>query len=173
VLLTLNTRNVLDESVISTERNIQNIGKEQYTQYCKDVIIECTRSIHDPIKKNSLLFSAALSQRKESKLKSFLCSRVIITLFSRLYIIMHWDSDMTTFFSYENHPFPPSLSDGGKLCFGKKSDLLDIIVNDVHCDPPNFVDVNSLLWCTYFLQSMLLLSMNMRSKSFYLMSGSN
>jgi len=57
-LLTLDTRNILDESVISTVRNIQNMGKEQYAQYCKDVIIKCTRSIHDPIKK--------LSQRKES-----------------------------------------------------------------------------------------------------------
>ena len=32
-LLTLGTRNILDEAVISTVQNIQKIGRDQYAQY--------------------------------------------------------------------------------------------------------------------------------------------
>ena len=49
-----------------------------------------------------------------------------------------------TFFSHENHPFPPSLSDGGKLWVGKKSDLLSILTKDTQNDSPDFVDVKLL-----------------------------
>ena len=65
-----------------------------------------------------------------------------IALFSQLYIIMqHRVSDISTFFIHENHPFPPSLSDQGKLQFGKKSDLLDILAKNIHINPPNSIDV--------------------------------
>ena len=54
-LLTLdNTWNVLDDK--SMINAVQTIGKEQYAKYHKDVIIDHARSIHDPIKKNSLPF---------------------------------------------------------------------------------------------------------------------
>ena len=48
---------------------------------------------------------------------------------------------MNLFFSHENHPFPPSLSDCGKLRSGKKSDLFNILANDGLSDPPDTVDV--------------------------------
>jgi len=51
---------------------------------------------------------------------------------------------MSNYFSHENHPFPPSLSDCGKLRLGKKSDLLEILVNDVQNEPPSFVDTKLL-----------------------------
>ena len=39
-----------------------------------------------------------------------------VELFPRLYIVMqHIKGDMSTFFMHENHPYPPSLSDRGKL----------------------------------------------------------
>ena len=47
------------------------------------------------------------------------------TLFSRLYIAnQNRDGDLDKFFKYENLPFPPSLSEYGKMRFCKKSDLL-------------------------------------------------
>ena len=68
-----------------------------------------------------------------------------VALFSRLYIIMqHRLSDMSKFFSYENHPFPPSISEGGKLRFGKKSDLMNILAMDTYNDPSNSIDVKVL-----------------------------
>ncbi len=50
----------------------------------------------------------------------------------------------TTFFSHENHPFPPSLSDGGKLYLGKKADLLNILADNTQNDPPDSIDVKLL-----------------------------
>ena len=45
-----------------------------------------------------------------------------LKVMSLLYIAMqHRESDMRKFFCYENQPFPPSLSDQGKLHFVKKS----------------------------------------------------
>ena len=48
------------------------------------------------------------------------------TLFSHLYIASKYrDGDLDDFFSHENHPWPPSISDNGKIRLpNKKSDLL-------------------------------------------------
>ena len=65
-----------------------------------------------------------------------------VSLFSHLYVAMqHRTSDMSTFFCHKNHPFPPSLSDSGKIHLGKKSDLLDIAATDGQSNPPFFFDV--------------------------------
>ena len=84
----------------------------------------------------------------------------VISLFSRLYIAMqHRESDMSKFFSHENQPFPPSLSGQGKLHFGKKSDLLEVLVHDIHSEPPDTIftldSLMELLWYTYYPLSML------------------
>jgi len=104
-LFTLDTRNTLDEAVISTVQNIQKIGRDQYVQYCKDVIIERTRSIYDPIKKNSLsLFSCPQPKKGRQTTEKISMLKSDITLFSRSYIVMqHRDSDMSTLFRHENH----------------------------------------------------------------------
>ena len=52
-------------------------------------------------------------------------------LFSHLYIVtQHRDGDLSAFFQYENHPYPPSLSNRGKLRLGKKSELLNILLQE-------------------------------------------
>ena len=68
-LLTLDTGNVLDESVVDTVRKIEDLGKEQFESYYKSVLIDHTCSIHQPIKKNSLsLFkSKPKAKTKQSK----------------------------------------------------------------------------------------------------------
>ncbi len=53
-LLALDTRNVLNESVVTTVRTVLSLGRDQYAKYCKEVITDRTHSIHEPIKKNSL-----------------------------------------------------------------------------------------------------------------------
>ncbi len=68
-----------------------------------------------------------------------------VALFSHLYIVMqHRMSDMSKFFSHENHPFPPSISNGGKLRFGKKSDLLNILTKETQIVPPDSIDARLL-----------------------------
>ena len=82
-LLALDTRNVLDESVVNT---VQSKGKDQYATYCKEVIFDRTRSIHEPIKKNVFpLFSSRpkANQSKQEKspyLKMILLCSLICTL---------------------------------------------------------------------------------------------
>jgi len=48
---------------------------------------------------------------------------------------------MAAFFRHENHPYPPSLSDRGKLRIGKKSDLLNLLSEEAETQPPNVFDV--------------------------------
>jgi len=43
------------------------------------------------------------------------------------------DGDLNEFFRNENQRCPPSLSQDGKLCHGKKSDLLDCLTSSVEC----------------------------------------
>ncbi len=121
-LLALDTRNVLNESVVNTVRTAYSLGKDQYATYFKEVIIDRTRSIHEPIKKNLLpLFSRPQAKSKTKQAGKISLLKNDVALFSHLYIVLqHRASDMTTFFSHENHPFPPSLSDNGKLRLGKK-----------------------------------------------------
>ena len=146
-LLTLDARNVLDKSVINnTVQTIYKLGKEQYAKYYKDVIIDRTCSIHNPIKKNLLpLFSCLQPKTKGKQTGKISSLKSDVSLFSCLYIAMqHRESDMSKFFSHENHPFPPSLSDQGKLHFGKKSDLLEVLVCDIHSELPDTIHARIL-----------------------------
>ena len=52
-LIALETRNVIDATVVNTIRT-EFLGQEQYQRYRQAVIIDYTQSIHDNIKKNSL-----------------------------------------------------------------------------------------------------------------------
>lgn len=145
-LLALDTRNVLDESVVNTVRTVQSVGQDQYEKYCESVISDCTRSIHEPIKKNSLaLFRTPIQKINTEDKGKLSLLKTDVSLFSQLYIVMqHRKSDMSTFFSHENHHFPPSLSDNGNLRFGKKSDLLNILDKDSPNDRLDYVDVKLL-----------------------------
>ena len=145
-LLALDTQNVMDESVVNTVRTVEGLGKDQYAKYCKQVITDRTHSIHEPIKKNALpLFRCPHPKAKAKQAGKISLLKNDVALFSCLYIVMqHRISDMSTFFSHENHPFPPSLSDCGKLRLGKKSDLLNILTKNTQNDPPNSIDVKLL-----------------------------
>ena len=46
-LVTLDTKNCMDEAVVYTVRNIEELGKTKYNDYVKEVIEQQSRSIHD------------------------------------------------------------------------------------------------------------------------------
>jgi len=106
------------------------------------VLEDRTVSIHDTIKTNSLpLFKRqktkpkARSKQKESALRSD-CN-----LFSRLYIAtQHRSGDLDEFFTQENQPYPPSLSEFGNLRLGKKSVLLACVKPAEQPGPPPVYD---------------------------------
>jgi hypothetical protein len=127
-LLVLDTRDVIDDSVVKTVRTVEELGKEQYKAYHKSVIQDRSCSIHEPIRRNSLpLFKRPTPKTKSKQTGQISLLKHDVELFSRLYIVMqHRESDMGTFFKHENHPFPPSLSDRGKLRQGSKSAFLSL-----------------------------------------------
>ena len=53
-LLNLDLQNVMDDSVSETVRSVEALCKDQYQKYRKTVILDCTHSIHNPIKRNAL-----------------------------------------------------------------------------------------------------------------------
>ena len=145
-LLTLDTGDVADDSVVETVRSIEALGKEKFKNYFKSVLVDRTCSIHEPIKKNNLsLFKCpkAKSKTKQSKVIENLKNDV--SLFSRLYIVAkNRDCDMPSFFKHENQPFPPSLSDHGKLRSSKKSDLLQLLPLDNQQEHPTSFDAMAI-----------------------------
>ena len=141
-LSTLDMGVIMDRSAVDTVFAIEAVGKEQFNNYYKSVLVDYTNSIHDPIKRNNLLlFKSPKQKSKQSKTVANL--RNDVSLFSRLYIVAkNRDCDMLSFFRHENQPFPPSISDNGMLRFSKKSDLLSFLPQDGQPECPNVFDAN-------------------------------
>ena len=53
-ILTLNSRNCVDVSVVAALHTLEETGKKQYQDFVNKILEDRTRSIHDPIKKNYL-----------------------------------------------------------------------------------------------------------------------
>lgn len=146
-LLTLDSLDVMDQSVVHTVRTIEDVGKQQYKEYYKEVLINCKKSVHEPIKKNSLrLFKSPAPKYRDKQADKIASLKTDVNLFSKLYIVaQHRECDMNIFFSHENHPYPPSLSDNGKLRFGKKSDLLTCLLNTTKKEAQDVLDATEFL----------------------------
>lgn len=107
-LLALNTRYVIEESVANTVHTIEEVGKAQYDSYSKAIITEPTKSIRDPIKRNTLPLFISPSKRKSKQSEDVSLLKEDVSLFSHLYIVaQNRDTDMGTFFQPENHLHPP------------------------------------------------------------------
>ncbi len=143
-LIVLDTRNCADDAVVSTVKTIEELGFNQYQQYVVNVIKNQSTSIHHPIKRNSLpLLKRPLSKGKKKLKQQVDCLKSDCNLFSHLYIASQFrDSNLDNFFSHENQPWPPSLSEQGKLRLpANKSDLLSCIGEATILNPPNLYDV--------------------------------
>ena len=141
-LLVLDTQNCSSDAVADTVRSIEKLGSSQYQAYVKDVIEDRTVSIHQPIKKNCLPLFKKLQPKPKSKGKQQMTSlKSDCNLFSHLYIASQArGGDLEEFFLHENHPWPPSISDHGKLRLPtKKSELLACLdVNTPPTEPSRF-----------------------------------
>ena len=123
-LLVLDTKEIADPAVIETVRTAKLIGQEQFQAYSMDCLIDRTKTIDEPIKRNKLpLFG---TERKPRSPKGKVASmRNDVALFARLYIgCQSRDGNLDEFFRHENQACPPSLSDAGKMHLCSKSDLL-------------------------------------------------
>ena len=88
-LIKLDSRNCVDESVVTALHSLEDKGIRQYQDFVKNILEDCTRPIHDPIKKNKL----ALFKRPQPKAisKSGKKIKVLqnnVALFGHLYVSM-------------------------------------------------------------------------------------
>ena len=126
-LVSLDSRDCADESVIAALYTLEDTGKGQYSNFVKEVLEERKRSIHEPIKLNKpALFRKPSPKIKSKQGKKIKALENNVSLFGQLYISMQSrEGDLEEFFSHEVQSFPPSLSEFGKLYFpGKKSELM-------------------------------------------------
>lgn len=83
-LLVLDTRNITDESVVTTVRSVEALGKEQYEAYHESVIKDRSLSIHESIKRNSLsLFRHPTPKNKSKQTGQISMLKHDVELFSR------------------------------------------------------------------------------------------
>lgn len=130
-LMAIHTRDIMDDAVIDTVGNAKKIGEEQFNLFVKERLIDRSKPITDPIKKNNLPTFSTPSQKIISKDKAKVAVlKEDCSLFSRLYIACQVrDGNLEDFFQYENQPWPPSLSQLGQLRGGQKADLLKCLPN--------------------------------------------
>ena len=65
-LVTLDSRNCMDESVVNSLHSLEDTGEKQYQEFVKTVFEDFTRSIHNPIKRNSLALFKRPQPRKST-----------------------------------------------------------------------------------------------------------
>ena len=102
-LVTLDSRNCADESVVASLRTLIDTGKTQYQEFVNNVIIVRSHSIHDPIKRNSLaLFRNPRCKTTSKQGKKIKTLQNNVALFGQLYVSMQTrDSDLAEFFAHE------------------------------------------------------------------------
>ncbi len=128
-LLSLDTRDIMSASVIECLKSLEKTGKSQCKKYVEERLVLCTKPITDPLPRNKLfLFTTPVTRPNSKQKEQLLAVRNDCNLFSRLYIACQTrDGDLENFFAHENQASPPSLSLGGRLRFGTKSDLLQCL----------------------------------------------
>ena len=105
---------------------IEALGCQQYDNFVSERLVERTIPIYDVMKKNSIhLFNTPHKRQKTKTSELVLSLKSDRNLFLRLYVASQFrDGNLDEFFSHENQPCPPSLSDRGKLKLGTKSDIV-------------------------------------------------
>ena len=89
-------------------------------------LVERTIPIYDAMKKNNIhLFNTPHKRQKTTTSELLSSLKSDRNIFSRLYVASQFrDGNLGEFFSHDNQPCPPSLSDRGKLILGTKSDIV-------------------------------------------------
>jgi len=114
-LLVSDAKEIADCAVMEIVRTAKQIEQQQFQAYSNDRLINRTKTIDEPFKRNKLpLFTAErrpkTSRRKGASIKNDLA------LFARLYIgCQNRYGNVDEFFRHENQACPPALSDTGKL----------------------------------------------------------
>ena len=152
-LVTLDSRNCVDESVVSALHTLEDTACHQYHEFVKNVLEDRKQSIHSTIKRNSLaLFKRPRPKATSKHGKKIKVLQNNVALFGQLFIAMQSrESDLKEFFRHEIQSFPTSLSDLGKLHFpSAKSELLKCLDLTGQQEPPTDYDCVVIVPTAYF-----------------------
>ncbi|XP_044175497.1 uncharacterized protein LOC122958628 [Acropora millepora] len=136
----LHTKDVMDDDVVKSVRNVKDVGEKQFKSFVKERLVERKLAITEPLKKNNLNIISTQSKKVVSKDKAKVKElKEDCELFSRLFIACQSrEGNLDEFFTFENQPWPPSLAQSGKLRSGQKADLIKCILNQAADPPSNF-----------------------------------
>ena len=125
-LMAIHTKDIMDDSVLATVKKAHKVGEEQFCLFVKERFIDRSKPVTDPRKKNNLpTFSTPTKKAVSKDQAKVKLLKEDCSLFGRLCIACQTrDGNLDEFFSYENQPWPPSLSDQGQLRGDQKADLL-------------------------------------------------
>ena len=103
----------------NTLRQIEKLRQEQYDTYVNERLVDQTKPITDPIKRNNHpLFSRPRLRKKPRTQLQVSSLKNDCSLFSRLLIASQTrDGDVDKVFAHENQACPPALSNMGKMRF--------------------------------------------------------
>ncbi|KAK6167167.1 hypothetical protein SNE40_021262 [Patella caerulea] len=129
-LMVLDTKNIADPTLPEKVATHQQRGKEQFLSFIKVLEDEAESTFYNPIKKNVVSFfkqgqTGGISKEKILKEDCQLFSRLFISCQNRR-------CNLQEFFKHENQSYPASLSDSGKLHTCQKSQLVDILEEQVN-----------------------------------------
>ena len=129
-LLVLDTKEILGSDALVRLRKVEEVGTAHIESFIAERLVQQSKSLYDPIKRNNLSVFNVPPSKVASKTKQQLSSaRNNCLLFSRLYISCQTrEGNLDEFFQHENQSCPPSLSQDGKLRLPqKKSELAECL----------------------------------------------
>ena len=120
---------VVNKESLKSVWETPSIGIVQKSNFIEERLVKKTKSIHDHIKMNKLpLLNTEVASKSSKGQENIKLVKADCQLFSNLYIASQSRvGDLDHFFALENHAFPVSLSEYGKLHVGTKSDFLDCL----------------------------------------------
>ena len=129
-LLVLDTKEIMGSDALVRLCKVEEVGTAQFESFIAERLVQQSKSLYDPIKRNNLGVFNDPPSKVASRTKQQLSSaRNDCLLFSRLYISCQTrEGNLDEFFQHENQSCPPSLSQDGKLRLPqKKSELAECL----------------------------------------------
>ena len=117
MLVQIVSKHVLDENATSSAKCAREIGLNQFDSFINDQLWNGAASLYDNITKNNLLLfrskNTVVTSKSKQRIANLDADR---RLYANLFIACQArDGDLDNFFAHENHVYPVSLSEYGKL----------------------------------------------------------
>ena len=128
-LVHLISKMIMNEEAVDSVKRVKDLGERQFRQYVEKRLIKCEVPIHEKIEKNKLVLFRAKNKVCSSKGKMKAVSlKQEKNLYASLFVACQLrDCNLTEFFEHENHSYPPSISEYGKIRKASKSDFLSCL----------------------------------------------